>query len=151
MAFKILLASDGSSGSIYAAEWLDQHAEQIPMQVTILTVAVASVGLGQAAYVVEPDVHDQLVNAVLNEAEDAARRTQSVMTHLNPLWITRTSTNVVQTILDVADEYTVDFVVVGRRGYGTWSSAILGSVSLRLLTHSSRPIWVIPPAPEVRS
>ena len=148
MALKILLASDASSGALRAAEWLEQQAQIIPLQVIILTVAMASLGLGQGAFVVDPSVHTQLINTVLEEAEDAARRTQKAMPKLNPTWITRTSTNIVETILGVANEYAVDVIAVGRRGHGTWSSTILGSVSLRLLTHSSQPIWVIPPSRE---
>jgi nucleotide-binding universal stress UspA family protein len=142
---RILLASDGSPGALQAAQWLDRFADLTLMYVTVMTVIPASLGLGQIAYVVDPNIHTQLMDAVIAEAEEAARQTVDVMPRLHPPWFTQIAPNIVQAILDAAAEQAVDIIVVGRRGHGTWSSTLLGSVSLRLITHSPRPVWVIPP------
>lgn len=149
MPMKILLASDGSPGALHAAQWVDRYADPTQTQVIIMTVVQASLGIGQVAYAVDPGVHDQLMDAVITEAEEAAQHTRESMPRLHPPWLTQISPNIVQAILDAADEQGADVIVVGRRGYGTWSSAFLGSVSLQLITHSPRPVWVIPPSPKI--
>ena len=49
----------------------------------------------------------------------------------------------VKRILEVADERDADLIVVGSRGHGTLVGALLGSVSMGLVKHSSRPVVVV--------
>ncbi|MBH0177284.1 MAG: universal stress protein, partial [Nitrospira sp.] len=47
-----------------------------------------------------------------------------------------------QLILDSADSLTADLIVVGTRGRSCFSEIVLGSVSHRVLLHSSRPTLI---------
>ena len=48
-----------------------------------------------------------------------------------------------QVILDSADNLSADLIVVGVRGRSRLSEMVLGSVSHRVLMHSSRPILIV--------
>jgi nucleotide-binding universal stress UspA family protein len=48
-----------------------------------------------------------------------------------------------QAITAVADTHAADVIVVGSRGRGAVTSALLGSVSKALITHSHRPVLVV--------
>ena len=49
----------------------------------------------------------------------------------------------VEEILAVAEERAADLLVVGSRGHGAVSGALLGSVSLGLLGESRRPVAIV--------
>ena len=50
------------------------------------------------------------------------------------------------TILDVADEYDAELIVLGARGLSTFKSIVLGSVSHSVSQHAHLPVLVVPPA-----
>jgi len=51
------------------------------------------------------------------------------------------------TILEVADELSARLIVCGQRGRGVLRSALLGSVSHTLASHTRRPILIAPEHP----
>jgi nucleotide-binding universal stress UspA family protein len=53
-----------------------------------------------------------------------------------------------ETLLQVADDRRVAAIVVGSRGLSGVRSALLGSVSMGVVTHSTRPVLVVPPPAE---
>jgi nucleotide-binding universal stress UspA family protein len=53
----------------------------------------------------------------------------------------------VDALLDAADRFEAQFVVVGTHGEGPLRGAILGSVAHRLLQRSTRPVVVVPAPP----
>ena len=55
-----------------------------------------------------------------------------------------------RTIIEVADELDARLVVCGRRGRNLVTSTLLGSVSHAVLAHGTRPVLIVPKAPELR-
>src|SRR5262249_27777978 len=49
----------------------------------------------------------------------------------------------VHEIVAYGDEQDVDLIVVGSRGHGALTTALLGSVSLGVLRHTLRPVLVV--------
>lgn len=46
-------------------------------------------------------------------------------------------------IINVADEEDVDLIVIGTRGLGAFSRAVLGGVSHKVVTHANRSVLVV--------
>ena len=42
-----------------------------------------------------------------------------------------------------ADELDADMIVIGSRGHGALTTALLGSVSLGVLRHTARPVLIV--------
>ena len=61
----------------------------------------------------------------------------------------RSTREIWQTILEVADELDAGLLVVGTHGATAAQDALLGSVSHGLLSHSERPVLVIPAGAQV--
>jgi nucleotide-binding universal stress UspA family protein len=54
-------------------------------------------------------------------------------------------------ILDWAEEYEVDLIVIATHGQTGWRRALLGSVTERIIKLTTRPVWIIQPKPPARS
>ena len=48
-----------------------------------------------------------------------------------------------QVILDVAEECGADLIVVGSHGYGFWSRALIGWVSLAIAAHAKCSVMIV--------
>ena len=55
--------------------------------------------------------------------------------------------SVAKTIAEIAEEIDAGLVVCGQRGRGAIRSALLGSVSLALAAHTTRPVLIAPQHP----
>jgi nucleotide-binding universal stress UspA family protein len=51
--------------------------------------------------------------------------------------------DVVAAILDAAERHDCQAIVLANRGHGGLSGVLLGSVSMRLLHHSPRPVILV--------
>jgi nucleotide-binding universal stress UspA family protein len=87
------------------------------------------------------DYHDALVKLGEHELTRAQADLEAagvrVETHLR-------SGRPADAIIDVADEVDAEVVVVGTRGEGPISGAVLGSVVLKLIQRCRRPMLVVP-------
>lgn len=143
--WQVILASDGSEEALRAAAWLEEHFGPDAMRVTVVSIAHVSLGLGDPLYAMDPSTQEKLMEAVIADAEQAAADTAAQMTNLRPSTKTQAAADIALALLEIAQEMEADAIVVGRHGRGALGSMLLGSVSLRLLIHSTRPVWVVPP------
>jgi universal stress protein A len=54
-------------------------------------------------------------------------------------------------ILEWAEEYEADLIVIASHGQTGWRQAILGSVTAQIIKQATRPVWVIQPKPPAHS
>lgn len=54
--------------------------------------------------------------------------------------------NPVMVLLDTAEEFDADVVVVGSRGLGGFPGLLLGSTSTQVAQHAHRPVVIVPDA-----
>jgi nucleotide-binding universal stress UspA family protein len=138
---KILIATDGSPPSIEALEFgldlaAEEEAEALVVHVVpaIDSVPAGGFGMSHGAIVHEVTEDDR---APLDAAvEIAAQRGLAVTTEL-----LRGST--VRELVAYADAEDVDLIVIGSRGHGALTTALLGSVSLGVLRHTARPVLIV--------
>ena len=57
--------------------------------------------------------------------------------------VERFSGETVETIVALADSKNADLIVLGSRGRSAIASAVLGSISLGVLKHASRPVLIV--------
>ena len=138
---KILIATDGSPSAIEALEFgLDlageEEAEAIVVHVvpSIDAIPAGSYGMAQAA--ITHDVTDDDRLPLEQAVELAAEKGLPVTTEL-------LVGSTVPEITGFADHLGVDLIVVGSRGHGMLTNALLGSVSLGVLRHTERPVLVV--------
>ena len=138
---KILIATDGSAPSTQALEVgldlaAEEGAEAIVVHVIPSLDTLPTGGFGLSAGAV-PHAVTKADQAPLDAAQALA---DGLGLELTTTLLRGTT---VSQIVAYADEQDVDMIVVGSRGHGTLTTALLGSVSLGVLRHTTRPVLVV--------
>ena len=141
MMKRILIATDGSEPSTEALEFglqlaADEDATAIVVHVVpaLDTVPVGGFGISAGGLVHEVTDEDQ---GLLAEAVELAKP-RGVQVETETL---RGPT--VAEIVAYADARDVDLIVIGSRGHGALTTTLLGSVSLGVLRHTTRPVLIV--------
>ena len=138
---KILIATDGSESAHEAVEFgldiaAEQNAKAFIVHVAPLVDVMPYANFGYVAPTLphEFDEHDR---ELLQEAvELAAEKGVEVKTTL-------LKGRPADEIVAFADSIAADLIVVGSRGHGAITSALIGSVSRGVLNESRRPVLII--------
>jgi nucleotide-binding universal stress UspA family protein len=146
-----LVCYDGSDQSSRGLEAI--RGLLAPSEVVVLTVwqplvtKLAETGsFGVFALDDETDVDDSEERAARDAAEQAAERARAAG-HTVTVRVEEAQQATWLKIIEVADEIDAGLIVCGTRGRGSVRTALLGSVSHAVLTHSGRPV-LIAPAPQ---
>lgn len=137
---RILIATDGSPGSLAAAEEGVQLAKLLGTGVTFVAVAHAPLPvLGDPYYQRALSENLGAMRAALAKSIPyAAERHVEYETEL-------LEGSPAKAILELARSRDVDLIVVGSRGLGAVKAALLGSVSSEIVHHADRPVLVARP------
>ena len=137
---RILIATDGSPGSLAAAEEGVRLAKLLGTGVTFVAVAHAPLPvLGDPFYQRALSENLGAMRAALAKSIPyAAERHVEYETEL-------LEGSPAKAILELARSRDVDLIVVGSRGLGAVKAALLGSVSSEIVHHADRPVLVARP------
>jgi nucleotide-binding universal stress UspA family protein len=139
---KILIATDGSPAALQAVELglelaEEQHAQPIFVHVAPAADVLPVTGFAMAGPVSVPHEFAEADRSSLDEAvliaEERGIDAQTKLLAGDPA----------REIVAYADQIDADLIVVGSRGLGTIGSALLGSVSHKLLHEAKRPVMVV--------
>jgi nucleotide-binding universal stress UspA family protein len=136
---QILIAIDGSPSSREAIEVGLEFAKEQGADVTFVHVTDPNEFQGGRPGM-HAIAHREVIDDsefALNEAGDAAEA--AGVSHA----LERISGETVESIVALADEKNADLIVIGSRGRGAVTSALLGSISLGVLRHAGRPVLVV--------
>jgi nucleotide-binding universal stress UspA family protein len=134
---RIVIATDGSPNAWAAVEEGIELASEVGAEVTFVTVRHDVPILGEPLY--QRHLTDQLARAreTLDRAEAEAERHG-----------VRCDGEIIEgdpatCIVDAARYRDADLLVVGSRGHGVLASALFGSVSRAVMTHSPVPVMIV--------
>ena len=145
---KILIAIDGSDASrsvIEAACPLIAKPENT--EVKIISVVEPVAPMAAEPFAISAEYYAQMEEAAIKQAQNFVEKAVSDLKSNCPK-IGDVSSEVLrggaaQTIVEIAEEWKADLIVVGSHGYGFWSRTLLGSVSNSVVHHAPCSVTVV--------
>jgi len=140
----ILVATDGSDLSNHAIEYAVALAKAVNSKLTVLTITTPLYGLILEASVPPKKLEDyereiaKLAEQYLDVAKNAAA-TAKVPCHA----IHIENAQPYRAIIDVAKEQGCDLIVMASHGRRGVAAVVLGSETMKVLTHSTIPVLVV--------
>ena len=135
---KIVLAVDGSPSSAAAVHTATGFAAKTGAEVEVVHVREHDVipsRAGSGPDLETPVEAQELLSGVVDTLREAGVTAHGTLLHSQ-------TREVARTIIDTADVVGADLIVVGSRGLSPLSSALLGSVSSKLIHDAGRPVLV---------
>ena len=149
---KILLATDGSEGSLRAARFAASIAEPLAAQITILTVHNEDALIRN---VMGPTVLPATIpNSALNFEEFKAATekhaagatladTKAALGDFANIEIDQIWGHSAEAICNYASANAFDLIVIGSRGRSAFARLLLGSVAAQVAQHSPCPVTIV--------
>jgi nucleotide-binding universal stress UspA family protein len=144
---KILIAVDGSTFSDAAVQEVARRQWPPQSEVKIITAAETPVMVGMEPWVVTPQYFEELetsirdaASAVLVRAVSSLRTTADKTLKVSSEAIQGPPT---QVIVEEAERWGADLIVMGSRGLGTWNRLLLGSVSSSVVHHGKCSVEIV--------
>lgn len=139
--------SDGSKTALGAAVELIKPGDAVVLVVwTRAVVQLARAGSFLVDIPNEGEIDDQEAARAQQIAEEGAADARRRGYNASAL-VAQAEEGVAKTIDDVAQEIDAGLIVCGQRGRGALRSAVLGSVSHALASHTKRPLLIAPQHP----
>ena len=147
---KILLAVDGSTYSDAAIEEVLQRPWPPQSEVKIITAAEAPI-LGMEVWVSTATLMEEMEKAVNEKArrviEDALGKLKANENGSFKISSAILQGSPKQVIVEEAETWNADLIVMGSRGLGTWNRLLLGSVSDSVVHHAKCSVEVVRKSP----
>ena len=149
---KILLATDGSEGSLRAAKFTTTIAAALGAKVTILTVHDDDVlmlhAMGPAVWpaaVPDASLNVEEIKAATEKraSETTLVDTKAALGDLSNVEVDQIWGHTAEAICDYASDKGIDLIVIGSRGRSVFSRLLLGSVSTQVAHHSPCPVTIV--------
>lgn len=143
---KILLAVDGSSCSEAAVNEVASRPWPSSSELRIVSAFQIPLSPTPEAWAIQPEYYDEMERAVREQAQKIVDVTSSRLKDaLGPS--VKITGQVLpgspqSAILEEAEGWKADLIVVGSHGYGTWHRLLLGSVSQAVVSHAKCSVEV---------
>jgi nucleotide-binding universal stress UspA family protein len=144
---KILLAVDGSACSDAAAQELAKRPWPPQTEVKVITVAEIPAPVGMEPWGMSPEYFENLETAVRQAGQAVLDRTLLILKKVSDKTL-KISSEIIQgtpaqVIVDEAESWGADLIIMGSRGLGVWNRLLLGSVSNGVVHHAKCSVEVV--------
>jgi nucleotide-binding universal stress UspA family protein len=142
----ILVATDGSEGANRAVDYAARMAKTEGAELLIVNViggyGVPDQLFRQFTHSQQAWLHEQLESDSKHILNVARERASSI--GVATIFLESRAGDVSNTIMEVAQEKNVESIVVGKRGVGRVAALLLGSISQKVVSLTSKPVTVVP-------
>ncbi len=137
---KILIADDGSSQAALAIKRISELRLNPESKILLMTV-VNTFHAYHAEYTLRQGPE---LTTLLNKTQERLDRNAELLkaTMADVQTLIKESAEPSKRILNEVDQFNPDLTVVGSTGKSGWKRALLGSVSARVLEHSTSSVWI---------
>ncbi|MEZ5344637.1 MAG: universal stress protein [Pyrinomonadaceae bacterium] len=143
---RILLATDGSDHSRFAAEECGKLASAIKdARVKIITAIDNFTPMATDPFITTEEFLEIVTQRIRENAEKSISVAKEIVENAVPGIETETEILVglpKKTIIEEAESWEADLIMVGSHGYGFWGRKFLGSVSDAVVHHAPCSVWV---------
>jgi nucleotide-binding universal stress UspA family protein len=144
---KILLTVDGSAYSEAAIEEVGKRPWPPQSEIKIITAAETPLMVGMEPWAISPEYFEELEKS-FREAGDAVIRDALKKLKESGDKTSKISTEIIQgpprqVIVEEAEKWGADLIVMGSRGLGTWNRLLLGSVSSAVVHHAKCSVEIV--------
>jgi nucleotide-binding universal stress UspA family protein len=144
---KILLATDGSPCSDAAVKEVARRPWPADTQVRIVSVAEQPAPLVAEPYMVPGSYFEETAQVIRAQAEQAVERAAATLRDARNGGL-QVSAEVLtgspkRTIVEEAEAWGADLIVVGSHGYKSWERMLLGSVSQTVAAHAECSVEIV--------
>ena len=147
MAMKILLAVDGSPHSEAAVREVMERTWPAHSEIRVVTAYELPLIPTPESWTLPPDYFDRLEGAAREQAELVKDNAMNSLKSAVAADI-KICGNILtgpprSAILDEAERWQPDLIIIGSRGYGAWQRFLLGSVSQAVISHAKCSVEVV--------
>lgn len=145
---KILIATDGSDYGTMAVDAAANQVWEKGSEVKIISVFDPPFPVGGELYMMNTNIYEEASKA----AKDAAQKFVDDAAAVISQGINGDNVNVTTEVLmgaphrrivEEADEWGADLIVLGSHGYKMWERVLLGSVSQSVAQHAKCSVWIV--------
>jgi nucleotide-binding universal stress UspA family protein len=144
---KILLAVDGSLQSEAAARELAERPWPPQSEIKVITAVEIPAPVGMEPWAVSPDYFETLEMSLRRAAQDCLNSALLQLKTITDKTL-KISSEIIQgppaqVIVDEAESWGADLIVMGSRGLGIWNRLLLGSVSNAVVHHARCSVEIV--------
>lgn len=140
----VVVGVDRSTDGAAALAWALEHARRCGVPVTAVRAWTDTLAVGYAGGAVLAGAAEQAEAAAREHVELAVKEARSAVVGGDDVEVRVVAVHGSAAAVLADASRTADLVVVGSRGHGALSRAVLGSVSASVLHHSHGPVAVVP-------
>jgi nucleotide-binding universal stress UspA family protein len=145
---KILVATDGSEFSRAAIEKCCQMLSLENASIKIISVAETVAPLATEPFAISAEYIQEMRTAVVEQSEDFVADARKVIEERTgganvELTTGVLSGNPARAVVEEAQNWGADLIVVGSHGYGFWGRIVIGSVSHAVINHAPCSVLIV--------